>query len=107
MSKNLFLLLICTIIIVLGLVVALHWDESNPRVTTTPPHVTFPIVLDVIRDQIPLYKVEQGRPPWAPGEVAEAQWRPLVENRYLWEGPPNPYCPDRPEISTRIVSLSN
>ena len=36
----------------------------------------------------------------------ETQWRPLIEKRYLVEAPRNPYCRNRPKISTRIIELT-
>ncbi len=59
-----------------------------------------------IRSQIELYRVQHyGELPWAPGEVAQKQWAPLVDEDYLQlRGTPNPHVSE--QVATTIVELT-
>ncbi len=58
-----------------------------------------------IRSQIELYRVQHDdKLPWAPGEVAQKQWAPLVDENYLQGAPRNPLSP--PGAATRIIELT-
>ena len=58
-----------------------------------------------IRSQIELYRVQHyGELPWAPGEVAQKQWAPLVDEDYLQAAPRNPCVSE--EVATTIVELT-
>ena len=59
-----------------------------------------------IRSQIELYRVQHyGELPWAPGEVAQKQWGPLVDEDYLQlRGTPNPHVSE--QVATTIVELT-
>ncbi len=58
-----------------------------------------------IRSQIELYRVQHyDELPWAPGEVAQKQWAPLVDEKYLQVAPRNRYVSE--EVATTIVELT-
>ncbi len=57
-----------------------------------------------IRSQIELYRVQHyGELPWAPGEVAQKQWAPLVDENYLQAAPRNLHVSEA--VATTIVEL--
>ena len=58
-----------------------------------------------IRSQIELYRVQHyGELPWAPGEVAQKQWAPLVDEDYLQAAPRNLHVSEA--VATTIVELT-
>ncbi len=62
-------------------------------------------IVQTVRSQIELYRVQHDDElPWAPGEVAQKQWAPLVEENYLQGAPRNPLSP--PDAATRIIELT-
>ena len=57
------------------------------------------------RSMIELYQVQHDDElPWAPGEVAQKQWTPLVDEDYLQAAPRNPCVSE--EVATTIVELT-
>ncbi len=106
MSKNIFWSMLCAIIVLIGGYAALFHDEFAAKPSVASPRSSCAVAQATIRGQIDLYERQQGRSPWAPGEVDETQWRPLIEKRYLTGAMRNPYSPDRPKISTRIIELT-
>ncbi len=58
-----------------------------------------------IRSQIELYQVQHyDELPWAPGEVAQKQWVPLVDEDYLQTAPRNFHVSE--EVATTIIELT-
>ncbi len=58
-----------------------------------------------IRSQIELYQVQHyDELPWAPGEVAQKQWAPLVDEDYLQTAPRNFHVSE--EVATTIIELT-
>ncbi len=62
-------------------------------------------IVQTVRSQIELYRVQHDDElPWAPGEVAQKQWTPLVDEDYLQAAPRNPCVSE--EVATTIVELT-
>ncbi len=62
-------------------------------------------VQQTIRSQIELYRVQHDDElPWAPGEVAQKQWAPLVDEDYLQAAPRNLHVSEA--VATTIVELT-
>ena len=62
-------------------------------------------VQQTIRSQIELYRVQHDDElPWAPGEVAQKQWAPMVDENYLQAAPRNLHVSE--EVATTIVELT-
>ncbi len=63
-------------------------------------------MLQTINAQVELYGEQVGRLPWAPGEVADAQWSALVERSYLQAAPRNRLSSEYRGTWTRIVEVA-
>ena len=62
-------------------------------------------VQQTIRSQIELYRGQHyDELPWAPGEVAQKQWAPLVDEDYLQAAPRNLHVSEA--VATTIVELT-
>ncbi len=87
------------LVLLLALLVAAKASASQPA----GPNIDS--IVQTVRSQIELYQVQHGDElPWAPGEVAQKQWAPLVDEKYLQVAPRNRYVSE--EVATTIVELT-